>query len=135
MKWLNKWQSTVRQLNFLFNKRRALFNKKLDKKIHEKFAEGIATLIGIVAIRMMLIAGAQVQVSPTAPPAAANSLTTILGYMQWLGIVGGVGVGALLAGIKIALQHDMEGGKRDLMYSVIGGVVISIISAVLNQFV
>jgi len=134
MKWLNKLYA-IRQLNYLFNKRRALFNKKLDKKMHEKFAEGIATLIGIVAIRMMLIAGAQVQVQPTAPPAAANTLTTILGYMQWLGIVGGVGVGALIAGIKIALQHDMEGGKRDLMYSIIGGVVISIISAILNQFI
>jgi hypothetical protein len=133
MKWL-KWQSVVRRLNYLFNKRRALFIKKLDKKIHEKFAEGIATLIGIVAIRMMLIAGAQVQVTPTQPP-AADALTTILGYLQWLGIVGGVGVGALLAGIKIAIQHDMEGGKRDLMYSVIGGVVISLISTVLSQFV
>jgi hypothetical protein len=116
--------------------KRVLSNKKHTMKLYGKLAEGVATLIGIVAIRMMLIAGAQtVTVAPTAPPVAANTLTTILGYMQWLGIVGGVGVGALIAGIKIALQHDMEGGKRDLMYSIIGGIVISIISAVLNQFI
>jgi hypothetical protein len=62
-------------------------------------------------------------------------LTTVLGYLQWLGIVGGVGLGALIAGIKIAMMHDMEGGKRDLLYSIIGGVIITLIATILNLFV
>ncbi|ACR42240.1 hypothetical protein [Saccharolobus islandicus] len=83
----------------------------------------------------ILIVGAQVSVTPTAPPTASNALTTVLGYLQWLGVVGGVGVGALIAGIKIAMMHDMEGGKRDLMFSIIGGVIISLVATVLNLFI
>ncbi|QGA55520.1 hypothetical protein GFS03_08270 [Sulfolobus sp. E5-1-F] len=82
----------------------------------------------------MIIVSAQVSITPTAPT-TSNALTSILGYLSWIGIVGGIGVGALLAGIKIAMLHDMEGGKRDLMYSVIGGVIISLISIILNFFV
>jgi hypothetical protein len=110
-----------------------LFNKKR----FEKLSEGISLAIGLMALRMLLIAGAanNVSVTPTAPPTASSTLTTILGYLQWLGIVGGVGVGALIAGIKIALMHDLEGGKRDLLYSILGGIVISLIATILNQFI
>lgn len=83
----------------------------------------------------ILIVGAQVTVTPTAPPTASSALTTVLGYLQWLGVVGGVGIGALIAGIKIAMMHDMEGGKRDLMFSIIGGVIISLVATVLNLFI
>jgi membrane protease YdiL (CAAX protease family) len=109
MKWLKK----------LFNKMRLI--------------KRITLVIGLITLKV-LIAGAQVSVSPSPPP-FYGTLTTMLSYLQWIGIVGGVGLGALLAGIKIALQHDMEGGKRDLMYSIIGGVVISLVATVLNLFV
>jgi hypothetical protein len=92
-------------------------------------------LTSVPLILKILIVGAQVSVTPTAPPAASSSLTTVLGYLQWLGIVGGVGVGALIAGIKIAMMHDMEGGKRDLIFSIIGGVIISLVATVLNLFI
>lgn len=95
----------------------------------------------LISAKVMMIAGAvttnstSVSIAPQAPPTSANALTTVLGYLQWLGIVGGVGVGALLAGIKIAMMHDMEGGKRDLIYSVLGGIIISLIAVVLNLFI
>jgi hypothetical protein len=92
-------------------------------------------LTSVLLILKILIVGAQVSVTPTAPTTASSSLTTVLGYLQWLGIVGGVGVGSLIAGIKIAMMHDMEGGKRDLMFSIIGGVIISLVATVLNLFI
>jgi hypothetical protein len=110
---------------------------KIFGKVRQKFARAFqgAVLAIALAVTKAIIAGAQVNVQPTAPPVGASAIATILGYMQWLGIVGGVGVGAILAGIKIAIEHDMEGGKRALMYSAIGGVIVSIVSAVLNLFV
>jgi phage baseplate assembly protein gpV len=110
---------------------------KAFNKVRQRFARAFdgAMLALALAVAKAMIASAQVNVQPTAPPTGANAITTVLGYLQWLGIVGGVGVGAILAGIKIAIEHDMEGGKRALMYSAIGGVVISIISAILNLFV
>jgi hypothetical protein len=106
----------------------------LGLKWFRKSSKGVLLTLGLLALRV-LIAGAQVSVSPTAPPTASSALTTVLGYLQWLGIVGGVGLGALIAGIKIALQHDMEGGKRDLMYSIVGGIVITLIATILNLFI
>ncbi|WP_062088612.1 hypothetical protein [Sulfolobus acidocaldarius] len=106
--------------------------KRLFKK---KWIRGVSFVVALTALRIITIAGAQVAVSPQAPPTGASALTTVLGYMQWLGIVGGVGLGALIAGIKIALQHDMEGGKRDLMYSIVGGIVITLLATLLNLFI
>lgn len=111
-----------------------LFKKRLSKR---------ALLVSalLISAKVMMIAGAVttnstgVTIGPQAPPTSANALTTVLGYLQWLGIVGGVGVGALLAGIKIAMMHDMEGGKRDLIYSVLGGIIITLIAVVLNLFI
>ena len=77
---------------------------------------------------------AQVQITPQAPQ-NVNGFVTILGYLEWLGLVGGVFMGLLLAGIKIALMHDMEGGKRAALYSVLGGVIISAASYIVNQFI
>lgn len=98
------------------------------------FRNVLLTSVLPITIRM-LIAGAQVTITASSPPVASSALTTMLGYLQWLGVVGGVGVGSLIAGIKIAMMHDMEGGKRDLMYSVIGGVIISLVATILNLFV
>nr|WP_187395286.1 hypothetical protein [Sulfolobus islandicus] len=99
-----------------------------------RYKRMVITSILPIIIRIIIV-GAQVSVTPTAPPTASNALTTVLGYLQWLGVVGGVGVGSLIAGIKIAMMHDMEGGKRDLMYSIIGGVIISLVATVLNLFI
>jgi hypothetical protein len=103
------------------------------KKVRE-LVKGITLASVLIASKMLLIAGAQVNVQPTAPP-NVSPLTTVLGYLQWLGIVGGVGVGALLAGIKMALLHDMEGAKRDLIYSVVGGIIVSLVSTIINLFI
>ena len=100
----------------------------------KKLSKGVLLTLGLLALKV-LIAGAQVSVSPTAPPTASSSLTTVLSYLQWLGIVGGVGVGSLIAGIKIAMMHDMEGGKRDLIHSIIGGIIISLVATILNLFI
>jgi FtsH-binding integral membrane protein len=108
-------------------------------RVRQKFArafEGAVLAIGLAVTKALIAMGASnVTITPTAPPVGANIIATILGYMQWLGIVGGVGVGSILAGIKIAFEHDMEGGKRALMYSAIGGVIVSVVSAILNLFV
>jgi hypothetical protein len=112
---------------------------KVFGRVRQRFArafQGAMLAVALAVTKAIIAMGASnVTVTPTAPPVGASALATVLGYMQWLGIVGGVGVGAILAGIKIAIEHDMEGGKRALMYSVIGGVIVSIVSAVLNLFV
>ena len=125
MKWFRKLSKIVLSTLGLIT---------LRKKWLRRSSKGILLTMGLIVSRV-LIAGAQVTVSPQAPPTGASALTTVLSYMQWLGIVGGVGLGALIAGIKIALQHDMEGGKKDLMYSIVGGIVITLIATILNLFV
>lgn len=103
------------------------------KSLKKKISRAMITLpIGMASAGVP--AFAQVQITPQQPQ-NIQGLTTVLGYLEWLGLVGGVFMGLLLAGIKIALMHDMEGGKRAALYSVLGGVLISAASYVVNQFI
>ena len=92
-------------------------------------------IVAVLATKMTILAGtSNVSITPTAP-GSASALTTILGYMEWLAIVGGIGVGGIVAAFKIMAEHDIEGGKRAFMYSAIGGVLIGVVSFVINSVI
>ena len=107
---------------------------KVKSKLQLTLAATTPLLATLNAFAATSSSNTSISITPTAP-VNSSALTTVLGYLEWLGIVGGVGLGTLLAGIKIGLHHDMESGKRDVVYSVLGGIIISAIAAILKMFV
>ena len=107
---------------------------KYFKKIMRR-AKYLPIAIGLIITRIVTLAqGGNVTITPTAP-VHSSALTTVLGYLEWLAIVGGLGVGGIIAAFKIMAEHDMEGGKRAFLYSVIGGVIIGVISYIINSVI
>ena len=94
--------------------------------------------IGLVITRIITLAATpgngSITITPTAP-VHSSVLTTFLGYLEWLAIVGGIGVGGILAAFKIMAEHDVEGGKRAFLYSIIGGIIIGVISFIINSVI
>mgnify|MGYP001770650570 CR=1 FL=1 len=109
----------LRQVIQALEIRASMVRSKLARLVY--MSPAIAMSLATMAMGATNSTGLNITVTPTAPP-GANILSQLISYMWWIVLAAGLGIGGVMVGYKLMVEHNMEEGKKMLFWT-IGGVV------------